>query len=71
MTVCMLSNRRKVPPYGMAGGQPGECGRNWVEREDGTVVPMEACDTVHVAPGDVFVLQTPSGGGFGEVASSD
>ena len=71
MTVCMLSNRRKVPPYGMAGGQPGECGRNWVEREDGTVVLMEACDTVHVAPGDVFVLQTPSGGGFGEVASSD
>ena len=67
MTVCMLSNRRKVPPYGMAGGQPGECGKNWVERKDGTRVDMGACDTVDVHPGDIFVLHTPSGGGFGEV----
>jgi 5-oxoprolinase (ATP-hydrolysing) len=49
----------------MAGGQPGALGRHWVERADGTVVPMHGCDSVQVAAGDLFVIETPGGGGYG------
>jgi 5-oxoprolinase (ATP-hydrolysing) len=65
MEVVILSNHRRVPPYGMAGGEPGECGRNWIERTNGTVVEMTGLDKQTVYPGDVFVLQTPTGGGYG------
>jgi 5-oxoprolinase (ATP-hydrolysing) len=65
MTVTTLSSRRRVPPYGMAGGQPGAPGRHWVEHPDGSVTPMQACDSVMVEAGDVFVIETPGGGGFG------
>ena len=65
MEVIILSNHRMVPPYGMGGGAPGECGRNWVERTDGSREEMTAMDKRSVAAGDVFVLQTPTGGGFG------
>ena len=65
MEVIILSNHRIVPPYGMAGGAPGECGRNWIERTDGSREEMNAMDKRSVAAGDVFVLQTPTGGGFG------
>ncbi len=65
MTVSILSSHRRVPPYGMAGGQPGALGRQWVEHPDGRVTGLAGCDTVDVAPGDVFVLETPGGGGYG------
>ncbi len=65
MTVSTLSSHRRVPPYGMAGGQPGALGRQWVEHPDGRVTRLGGCDTVQVAAGDVFVLETPGGGGYG------
>jgi 5-oxoprolinase (ATP-hydrolysing) len=65
MEVIILSNHRIVPPYGMAGGAPGECGRNWIERTDGSRDEMTAMDKRNVEVGDVFVLQTPTGGGYG------
>jgi 5-oxoprolinase (ATP-hydrolysing) len=65
MTVTTLSGHRRVPPYGMAGGEPGALGRHWVEHADGSVTGMAACDSVSVAAGDVFVLETPGGGGYG------
>jgi 5-oxoprolinase (ATP-hydrolysing) len=65
MTVTTLSGHRRVPAFGMAGGSPGALGRHWVERADGGVTPMAACDSVRLAAGDVFVLQTPGGGGYG------
>jgi len=65
MEVVILSNHRIVPPYGVDGGATGQCGRNWVERTDGTRDEMTGMDKRHVAAGDVFVLQTPTGGGFG------
>ena len=65
MTVTTLTGHRRVAPYGMAGGSPGALGRHWIERADGTVVPMAGCDSVAVAPGDLFVLETPGGGGYG------
>ena len=65
MDVVILSNHRKIPPYGMNGGEPGELGRNWVERADGSRDELTGTDKRRVQPGDVFVLQTPSAGGFG------
>ncbi len=52
----------------MAGGQPGAVGRQWVEHPDGSATPMRACDSVLVGAGDVFVIETPGGGGFGRRA---
>jgi 5-oxoprolinase (ATP-hydrolysing) len=65
MTVSTLSGHRRVPPYGMAGGQPGALGRNYVERADGSVVPLAGADSAEVGPGDVLVIETPGGGGYG------
>ncbi|RKN44790.1 hydantoinase B/oxoprolinase family protein [Streptomyces hoynatensis] len=65
MTVALLTGHRRVPPYGMAGGLPGALGANLVERADGTVTPLRGSDTAELGPGDVLVLHTPGGGGFG------
>jgi 5-oxoprolinase (ATP-hydrolysing) len=72
MTLSTLSSHRRVPPYGMADGEPGELGRQWVEHPDGRVTELRGCDCVEVAEGDVFVLETPGGGGYGQaVARAD
>lgn len=70
MTLSVLSGHRVVAPYGMAGGSPGALGRNRVERADGTVTELAGCDTSDVAPGDVLVIETPGGGGYGTPAAA-
>jgi 5-oxoprolinase (ATP-hydrolysing) len=65
MTVSTLSQHRRVPPYGMAGGEPGVLGANRVERADGTVTELGGSDSADVGPGDVLVIETPGGGGYG------
>ncbi|MEC7983404.1 MAG: hydantoinase B/oxoprolinase family protein, partial [Pseudomonadota bacterium] len=65
MEAVILANHRIVPPYGMAGGDEGAVGRNWVERTDGSREELTATDLRQMAPGDVFVIETPGGGGFG------
>jgi 5-oxoprolinase (ATP-hydrolysing) len=65
MTVSTLSGHRRVPPYGMAGGSPGELGRNRVVRADGSTVELAGCDSTEVGPGDTLVIETPGGGGYG------
>jgi 5-oxoprolinase (ATP-hydrolysing) len=65
MTVTTLTGHRRIPAFGMAGGQPGALGRHWIEHQDGTVTAMRGCDSVTVRPGDVFVIETPGGGGYG------
>ena len=69
MTVSTLTGHRRVPAFGMAGGEPGALGRHWIEHPDGTVTPMQGCDSVQVEPGDVFVIETPGGGGYGPPAA--
>ncbi|HXP29898.1 MAG TPA: hydantoinase B/oxoprolinase family protein, partial [Stellaceae bacterium] len=66
MTAAILSNRRRVPPFGLAGGAAGAVGRNWVERADGGIEHFGATHAVAVGPGDVFVIETPGGGGYGK-----
>jgi 5-oxoprolinase (ATP-hydrolysing) len=65
MTVTTLASHRRVPPYGMAGGQPGALGRHWVVRAGGAVAAMQGCDSVQAGAGDLFVIETPGGGGYG------
>jgi 5-oxoprolinase (ATP-hydrolysing) len=65
MTVATLTGHRRVPAFGLAGGEPGALGRHWIEHPDRTVTPMRGCDSVKVTPGDVFVIETPGGGGYG------
>jgi 5-oxoprolinase (ATP-hydrolysing) len=66
MTVTTLAGHRRIAPYGMAGGEPGELGRHWVSRADGSVTQLRGCDSTDVGPGDVFVIETPGGGGYGQ-----
>jgi len=65
MTVTTLCSHRRVPPFGVDGGAPGEVGSEWIERADGSRVEHKGNDQHEIYPGDVFVMQTPSGGGYG------
>lgn len=65
MTATVLSSHRQIPPHGTAGGAPGKPGVNSVIRADGTVVPLAGNDAAEMGVGDVFVMETPGGGGFG------
>ena len=66
MTAAILSEHRKVPPHGLDGGEPGTVGRNWVQRADGSVEELAATGSTAMNPGDVFIIETPGGGGFGK-----
>jgi 5-oxoprolinase (ATP-hydrolysing) len=65
VTVSTLAGHRKVPPYGMAGGEPGALGRTYVERTGGEVDELAGADSTDLHPGDVLVVETPGGGGYG------
>ena len=69
MTAVILSGHRRIPPYGMAGGEPGKLGRNWVERADGSLLQLGGADKAELLPGEVFVIETPGGGGYGPAGS--
>lgn len=66
MTAAILSNNRLHAPFGMAGGEPGAKGRNLVERVDGRVEALGHIGKTEMAAGDVFVIETPGGGGYGQ-----
>jgi 5-oxoprolinase (ATP-hydrolysing) len=65
MTATILSSNRVTAPYGLEGGGPGQCGRNTLVRHDGQVIALQGNDEVAVDSGDVIVIETPGGGGFG------
>jgi 5-oxoprolinase (ATP-hydrolysing) len=67
MTAAILAGHRRVPPFGMAGGASGGLGANWIERRDGTKTMLGFSDETAVGIDDVFVLETPGGGGYGAV----
>jgi N-methylhydantoinase B/oxoprolinase/acetone carboxylase alpha subunit len=66
MTAAILSSHRRVAAHGLAGGEAGAVGRNWIERADGTREPLDGTATTAMNVGDVFVIETPGGGGFGK-----
>jgi 5-oxoprolinase (ATP-hydrolysing) len=65
MTAVVVSSRRNIAPFGLAGGADGALGRQWVERADGSRHVMTGTDRTELASGDVFVIETPGGGGYG------
>jgi 5-oxoprolinase (ATP-hydrolysing) len=66
MTAAILSSRRRLAPHGLAGGSDGQPGCNAVEHQDGKKELLEGTARVAMAAGDVFVIETPGGGGFGK-----
>ncbi|MEG3938502.1 hydantoinase B/oxoprolinase family protein [Microcoleus sp. S36b_A3] len=65
MTAGILSGRRVISPCGLNGGEAGKVGRNYVERVEGKVEELGSTASVEMQPGDVFVIETPGGGGYG------
>jgi 5-oxoprolinase (ATP-hydrolysing) len=65
MTAAILSGHRRYPPFGLAGGAPGQVGRNWVERVGGQMEPLPGNAQVEMEAGDQFIIETPGGGGYG------
>ena len=70
MSASILSNNRVVPPFGAAGGKGGKCGRNYVIRADGMQEELGSVASIAMQPGDVFVIETPGGGGYGTLAET-
>ncbi|MFO1062986.1 MAG: hydantoinase B/oxoprolinase family protein [Pirellulales bacterium] len=69
VSVSLLTSRRgSYAPYGASGGQPGQVGSNWLIRQNGTRSPLPGCCQVELQAGDAIELQTPGGGGYGNVA---
>jgi 5-oxoprolinase (ATP-hydrolysing) len=65
MTAAILSQSRRVAPFGLAGGAPGQVGKTYVVRADGRIDDLGPADETQVAAGDAVVIETPGGGGYG------
>jgi 5-oxoprolinase (ATP-hydrolysing) len=65
MTVAILANNRVIAPFGLEGGQPGKVGKSYLQHPDGRIENFGSCGQREVRAGDVIVIETPGGGGFG------
>jgi 5-oxoprolinase (ATP-hydrolysing) len=70
MTAAILSNGRRSGAFGMAGGESGAPGENHVERSDGRIEALGGVGQAQMQAGDVFVVSTPGGGGYGRAECS-
>ena len=71
MQCAILSGHREVPLAGVKGGQAGELGHNWIERGGQKWFDLGGSGEAAVQCGDVVVIQTPTGGGFGAVGEDE
>jgi 5-oxoprolinase (ATP-hydrolysing) len=67
MDCTILSGHRRVPPFGLAGGQDGQVGQNAVRRRDGRIEDIKACDATVLDAGEAIIIQSPTAGGYGKV----
>ncbi len=65
MEINLITGHREVPPFGLAGGEPGACGTNELRRADGSVERLAGRDRVFLEAGDAIIMHTPGGCGFG------
>jgi 5-oxoprolinase (ATP-hydrolysing) len=70
MECTILSGHRRVPPFGLAGGEAGQVGANAVRRKDGRIDKLEACDATVLDAGEAVIIQTPTAGGYGKPEKS-
>ena len=66
MTASILSNGRQHGSSGLSGGGEGKAGRNWIQRAGGQVQELGAIGSAMMASDDVFIIETPGGGGWGK-----
>jgi 5-oxoprolinase (ATP-hydrolysing) len=66
MEYTVLSGHRRIAPFGMAGGENGQIGENWVRRKDGHMDRLKGADATVVDAGEAIVIQTPTAGGYGK-----
>ena len=66
MECTILSGHRRVPPFGLAGGEPGQVGENAVRRRDGRIEKLQGCDATVVEAGEAVMIRTPTAGGYGD-----
>ncbi len=70
MECTILSGHRRVRPFGLCGGEPGQVGENWVRRQDGRREKLRACDATTIEAGEAIIIQTPTAGGYGDPADT-
>jgi 5-oxoprolinase (ATP-hydrolysing) len=66
MDCTILSGHRRVRPFGLAGGEPGQIGENWIRRNDGRMERLAGADATVIDAGEAVIVQTPTAGGYGE-----
>ena len=66
MECTLLSGHRRVPPFGLAGGEHGQVGENWARSKDGRMEKLEGCDSTVIDAGEAIIIQTPTAGGYGK-----
>jgi 5-oxoprolinase (ATP-hydrolysing) len=66
MECTILSGHRRVPPFGLAGGEPGQVGENAVRRKNGRIEPLQGCDSTVIEAGEAIIIQSPTAGGYGK-----
>lgn len=66
MECAILSGNRAVAPFGSNGGELGRLGKNQIIRANGSVETLKGCDRTDMTAGDTFLLETPTGGGYGQ-----
>jgi len=66
MECTILSGHRRVPPFGLAGGQDGQVGQNSVRRDNGRVEKLKGCDATVIDAGEAIIIQSPTAGGYGK-----
>jgi 5-oxoprolinase (ATP-hydrolysing) len=66
MDCTILSGHRRVPPFALAGGAPGQIGENWARRKDGRMERLQGCDETTIDADEAIIIQTPTAGGYGD-----
>jgi N-methylhydantoinase B/oxoprolinase/acetone carboxylase alpha subunit len=62
----ILSNHRRIAPFGLEGGEDAKTGINRIVRADGSEEKLSGTATVQLNDGDTFIIKTPGGGGYGK-----
>jgi 5-oxoprolinase (ATP-hydrolysing) len=70
MDCTILSGHRRVRPFGLKGGEPGQVGENSVRRNDGRIEKLQGCDETVIDAGEAVIIQTPTAGGYGDPAGA-
>ncbi|HEX2216437.1 MAG TPA: hydantoinase B/oxoprolinase family protein [Xanthobacteraceae bacterium] len=68
MECTLLTGHRRVRPFGLADGEPGQVGENWVRRKDGRMERLQGCDATIIDADEAIIIQTPTAGGYGDPA---